>query len=137
MRISAYRALVQLSALGNGGIPTLFSLLDAAAAAKARPSKSHPYAEYDWQHNYLAGVLGLCKGGSPMSAALPDFIERLKFGEISTNGSYWRLTLGTLVNLGADDRVIDVLLRSTSPFSRPEHFDTTLQSARKRPECTY
>jgi hypothetical protein len=137
MRISAFRALVQVGALGTEGIPTLFSLLDAAAAAKSRPGKPHPYAEYDWQHNYLAGVLGLCKGGMSMSTALPAFVTRLKSGGIATNGSYWKLAMGTLVALGADDPLIESLLRATSPFTRPEHFDVALKNARQRPDCSY
>ena len=60
VRVPAYGALVRLSEFGADGAATLLWLIDDAWRFDGQGN--------DWQHPYLAGVIGLCEAGAPRGA---------------------------------------------------------------------
>lgn len=130
LRVPAYSALKQLSVFGGESVPVLIRLIDDANALGG------PRAGETWQHPYLAGLIGLCLAGPSADAALAPLLERLDRGELLRNGSYWELTVQTLLRLGAPPEAIWMRSQSADPKER-KRFDHIVVRARKLPTCTY
>jgi hypothetical protein len=104
LRISAGRALPQLSAFGEQGLPILLRLLDEGGAAQ--PPQNGGLLRPDLRHLIHWGLTGLCKlGAAAGPSAVGELSERVRSQE-TDRIHIWRLLLSTLVSMGASDETI-------------------------------
>jgi hypothetical protein len=129
-RVRAYRALRRLSVFGADAVPTLVLLIDDSGAEKDRTSNN-------WQHPYLAGVLGLCGLGPAGNAAVPLLYERLEDGRVVRYGAYWKMTINTLISLGADPEEAWTYMESTERNYTRDRFDSAVRRAQRKIDCSY
>ena len=129
-RIQAYRALRRLSVFGADTVPTLIFLIDDSYAAKDRTSNT-------WQHPYLAGVQGLCGLGPAGNAAVPLLYERLEDGRVVQYGAYWKMTINTLISLGADPDEAWTYMESKKQNYTRDRFDSVVRRAQHKIDCSY
>jgi len=129
-RVQAYRALRRLSVFGADTVPTLIFLIDDSYAEKDRTSNT-------WQHPYLAGVQGLCGLGPAGNAAVPLLFERLEDGRVVQYGAYWKMTINTLISLGADPDEAWTYMESKKQNYTRDRFDSVVRRAQHKVDCSY
>jgi hypothetical protein len=135
-RVPAYSALIRLSEFGAEAAPTLMYLIvDSNRFFELDPD---PFGDHNtWQHPYLAGLIGLCRIGEPASAMIEEIYGHLGSGLMVKRGSYWDLTINTLIGLGADpDEVWSHLQTSDTNHTR-ERFDREVRRALRERDCSY
>ena len=130
-RVPAYVTLRRLSVFGADAAPTLIFLIDNSVTGTADRSSNA------WQHPYLAGIQGLCGVGRAGSAAIPLLYERLKDGRMVKYGSYWDMTINTLVSLGADPEEMWTYMQSNEHNYTRERFDSEVRRAQRKVDCSY
>ncbi len=130
VRVPAYLALMRYSEFGEAGTKPLIGLIDDAKHLKSKKGN-------EWQHPYLAGMIGLCKTGSSGNAAIKPLLTRLDDGTLATHGSYWKLTINTLLELGADPEVVWQSIPKDDKNHSRKRFDIIVKRAAKRSDCSY
>ncbi|WP_394887596.1 hypothetical protein ACG873_21985 [Mesorhizobium sp. AaZ16] len=131
-RVEAYSALTRLSVFGADGVPTLIYLIDDAASRKVKNKAGN-----EWQHPYLAGLIGLCRTGPAGNAAIPMIYDRLASGVMVKFGSYRDLTINTLVHLGAGAEDIWAHMETGDRNHTRERLDRQVQRAGTKVDCSY
>lgn len=97
-RTEPYKLLGRLSAFGDDGARALVDLL-----ADADRFKTGDLVFSDqWQHAYLAAVIGLCQMGPRATSVLPDVLRLVNSGDVILPGgaSYGQLSAAMLIRLG-------------------------------------
>lgn len=130
-RVPAYGALTRLSVFGAEAVPTFIFLIDDSATHQTDRSSNA------WQHPYLAGIQGLCLTGPAGKAAIPMLYGRLEDGSVVKFASYWRLTIHTLVGLGADPDEMWTYLQTKDANHTRQRFDAEVRRAQRKVECYY
>jgi hypothetical protein len=130
LRVWAYPALVRLDEFGADAAPTLLWLMDEAVRLKDT-------AGSDWNNIYVAGLTGLCRMGAAGRAMIEPMYERLNAGVIVKYGSYWDLTIQTLVGMGADPDEIWGHLQTDERNHSQQRFAREVTRAQKKRECSY
>ena len=96
-RTEPYRLLIHLGTFGDSGARALIGLL---ADADNLDPKRH-FTNNQWQHAYLAAMIGLCRMGREAAPVLPDLLKLADSGELKLSGGpLGRLTVITLIRLG-------------------------------------
>ena len=136
VRVPAYGALPRFADFGPDGVDMLLWLIDDAQ--RYREDNGN-----DWQHPYLAGLMGLCKMGAEGRNAIQPLYDRMNSGVIANWGSYNRLAIHALVRMGADPEKIWLHAQkkgehaAKNPAWERKDFDREVRSAQKREECWY
>lgn len=130
LRVWAYPALVRLNEFGADAAPTLLWLMDEAVRLKES-------AGSDWNNIYVAGLTGLCRMGAAGRAMIEPMYERLNAGVMVKYGSYWDLTIETLVGMGADPDAIWGHLQTDDSNHTRQRFAREVARAQKTRACTY
>jgi hypothetical protein len=133
LRAGAYQALTRLSEFGGEGGATLLWLIDDAKRFWGDSGDQ-------WQHPYLAGLIGFCRMGPAGKDFIQPLFDRLDQGIIVNGASYHRLVVHALIGMGADPE--KVWLHAKPKEDRPEKelragFDHHVAQALKEPECHY
>lgn len=140
LRVPAYNALMRYADFGAEGVEPLLYLIDDAQRFRNKDDYNNGN---DWQHPYLAGMIGLCKLGADGQAAILPLYDRLDSGVIANWGSYNRLTIHTLVRMGADPDDIwqhvgaGKSAKAEDTVKARREFDREAARASKREECWY
>lgn len=140
VRAPTYQAVIRLVDFGAPAAPTLLWLIDDAQ--RFREGRAN-----DWQHPYLAGLIGLCKIGPDASGMIEPLFDRLDVGVIANWSSYSDLAVNALVGMGANPEEIwphvrpkvagyKETLEQTVEKAR-RHFDREVKRARSRRDCSY
>ena len=136
VRVQAKGVLQRYADFGADGVKPLLWLIDDA----------HRYRETngnEWQHPYLAGMIGLCKLGAEGRAAIQPLYDRFDSGVIANWSSYNRLAVHTLTRMGAEQEEIWRHAKPKKPMSAEnmakerKDFDRGVERAMKREECWY
>ncbi len=130
LRVWAYPALVRLNEFGADAAPTLLWLMDEAVRLKDAYSDN-------WNNTYVAGLTGLCRMGAAGRAMIEPMYERLNAGVMVKYGSYWDLTIQTLVGMGADPDEMWGHLQTNDRNHTRQRFAREVTRAKKKRECTY
>ncbi|MEM9107133.1 MAG: hypothetical protein AAGC96_15895, partial [Pseudomonadota bacterium] len=132
-RIRMGTALTRLSAFGEEAVPTFIYLIDDADTYRQKRGGVKP----EWQVPYLAGMQGLCLTGSQAKAAIPMIFDRLDSGQIATFGPYWKVTINTLMSIGADPEEIWLHLPKGANNQSREHFDRQVRRSQAEISCGF
>jgi hypothetical protein len=130
LRVWAYPALVRLNEFGADAAPTLLWLMDEAVRLK------DVYGT-DWNNAYVAGLTGLCRMGEAGRAMVQPIYERLQAGVMVKHGSYWDLTIQTLVGMGADPDEMWTYLQTNDRKHTAQRFSREVKRAQKKRDCSY
>jgi hypothetical protein len=130
LRVWAYPALVRLDEFGADAAPTLLWLMDEAVRLKDT-------AGSDWNNIYVAGLTGLCHMGAAGRAMIEPMYERLNAGVMVKYGSYWDLTIQTLVGMGAGRDEMWGHLQTDDRNHTQQRFAREVTRAQKKRECSY
>ncbi len=136
-RVRAYRLLSKLAIFGADSVPTFLYLIDDAAAQGEIQRGERVLSGDDWQHPYLGAMYGLCALGLAGASAVPDLLSRLETRAMPRYERYWKLTIHTLVSLGADPEELWPRLQSDDPNLTRERFDSEARRAAKKLDCYY
>jgi hypothetical protein len=110
--------------------PTLLWLMDEAVRLKDRTGS-------DWNNTYVAGLTGLCRMGAAGRAMIEPMYERLNAGVMVKYGSYWDLTIQTLVGMGADPDEMWGHLQTDDRNHTQQRFAREVTRAQKKRACVY
>jgi hypothetical protein len=136
VRVQAHDVLQRFADFGADGVDMLLWLIDDAQ--RYRETNGN-----DWQHPYLAGMMGLCKMGAQGRKAIQPLYDRLDSGVIANWASYHRLAVHTLVRMGANPEEIWMHAQekgknaSKDAAKARSQFDLEVSQAMKREECWY
>ena len=130
LRVWAYPALVRLNEFGADAAPTLLWLMDEAVRLKDAYSDN-------WNNTYVAGLTGLCRMGAAGRAMIGPMYQRLNAGVMVKYGSYWDLTIQTLVGMGADPDEMWGHLQTDDRNHTQQRFAREVTRAKAKRECTY
>jgi len=130
LRVRTHQALVRLNEFGADAAPTLLWLMDEAVRLK------DAYGS-DWNNTYLAGLVGLCRMGEAGRAMIQPIYERLRTGAMVKHGSYWKLTIQTLVGMGASPDEMWSYLQTKDRNHTRERFARAVARATKDRDCVY
>jgi hypothetical protein len=136
LRVWVHAALRRLSEFGATGAPTLLWLIDDAQRFRDKPRSE------DWQHPYIAGLVGLCYLRMEGAAMIQPLYDRLDSGVVSNRGSYGALAINTLIGMGAtpEDVWLHVKPAERDPGKMDDvrrAFDKTVRDAQKKADCAY
>jgi len=133
-RIFGYSALKRLKESGVEGFEALLFLIEDA----------HQYRGFkkgidnQWQHPYLAGMIGLCLAGIEANSVLPELLNLMHRERLATNGSYGGLLVNTLVRMGADPEQIWPIYSAKNANRTRKNFDHEVRRAKSdRPDCSF
>jgi hypothetical protein len=130
LRVPAWQSLIRLSAFGADAVPTLLFLIEDSQRFRKEGGN-------EWQHPYLAGLIGLCMTGADAKVAVAPLLARIDAGLAPMHASYGDLMLNTLVTIGADPEQIRSRFGATAKKEDLGRLDRKLRRARERPDCTY
>lgn len=119
---------------GEKSAPVLLS-----AMKRGLEGGEHFYRENKFQHPYIGGLIGLCKGGEKLASALPELLQMAQAGKLPNHASYGDLLASTLIRLGADRNDVWDIYSAWEPERRTaDRFDRLIARANNtRPDCTY
>jgi hypothetical protein len=130
VRVWAHPALVRLHEFGGDAAATLLMLMDEAVRLK-------DVYDTDWNNTYVAGLVGLCRMGPAGQAMIGPIYQRLASGAMVKHGSYWDLTIQTLVGMGAAPDEIWTHLQTNDRNHTQKRFAREVARAKKDRDCTY
>jgi hypothetical protein len=130
LRVWAHPALVRLHEFGGDAAATLLMLMDEAVRLK-------DVYDTDWNNTYVAGLVGLCRMGPAGQAMIGPIYKRLASGAMVKHGSYWDLTIQTLVGMGAAPDEIWTHLQTNDRNHTQKRFAREVARAKKDRDCTY
>jgi hypothetical protein len=145
-RIIGYRALMRLGDSGRLGARKLIDMIKDADQYKGKRTSG---LMYQWQHPYLAGMIGLCRMGSEgfkSEAVIQDLIELIRQGIVTAGtGGYSGLTVNTLIALGADRQqvaeiykpILDGIEQASRREKAYKELDWELNRAERKLDCSH
>jgi hypothetical protein len=133
VKIHAYKAISRLSVYGARTVPTFLELMNDGMAGGDVFFRNNEY-----QHPYLAGIVGLCLLGEKASASIPTLRQWLRDDRIPFHSSYGDLAVTTLARIGFDTEE----LRQAYSIGRSENnqglFDHVIKRAQSGArECSF
>ena len=136
VQLYGYFALQRLAVFGDDAVPTLLQLMKTGLAGGDKFFRKNQF-----QHPYIAGLIGLCEAGPSATSALADLRKMQDQGVLPTHASYGRLLFKTLIRLGENKEHVRELFKASArneAYATDERFQRLVVRAnRKNPDCYY
>ncbi len=133
VRIHSYRAFRKIGVFGKQAVPVLLGLINSGLEGGNKFFRSSTY-----QHQYIAGLSGMCIAGSSVNTALPPMLRLLKQNKLVAHASYGSLLINALVRIGADSEEIWPYYSAANKNRTRKNFDYEVRRATSsKPDCDY